>query len=129
MLVTLCLVLTKIFNNSKVISSFTQKSDIDITEFFQNETPDSKVLTALTIYILGCLVFSFIAMMYYGVILSLIRKPQKVKDADGSKIANAKIETSEDAFVVTDKLFFVLYTVLFLLFNIVYFTKYMDKMF
>ena len=57
-------------------------------------------------------------MMYYGVILSLIRKPQKVKDADGSKIANAKIETSEDAFVVTDKLFFVLYTVLFLLFRL-----------
>ena len=68
-------------------------------------------------------------MMYYGVILSLIRKPQKVKDADGSKIVNPKIETSEDAFVVTDKLFFVLYTILFLLFNIVYFTKYMDKMF
>ena len=68
-------------------------------------------------------------MMYYGVILSLIRKPQKVKDADGSKIAIAKIESYEDAFVVTDKLFFVLYTILFLLFNIVYFTKYMDKMF
>ena len=83
-MVTLCLVLRNIFNNSK------------------NETPDSIVLTALTIYILGCLVFSFIAMMYYGVILSLIRKPQKVKDADGSKIANAKIETSEEAFVVTD---------------------------
>ena len=39
MLVTLCLVLRNIFNNSK------------------NKTPDSKVLTALTIYILGCLVF------------------------------------------------------------------------
>ena len=72
------------------------------------------------------MIFSFIAMIYYGVILSLIRKPQKVKDADGSKIAN---DTSDDAFVVTDKLFFVLYTILFLFFNIVYFTKYMDKMF
>ena len=90
---------------------------------------DSKVLTALTIYIFGCMIFSFIAMMLYGVILSLIRKPQKVKDTDGSKIANAKNDISEDAFVVTDKLFFVLYTILFLLFNIVYFTKYMDKMF
>ena len=133
MLVTLCLVLTNIFNNSKVISSdFPKKYKIVFTEkspFLQNETPDSKVLTALTIYILGCLVFSFLAMMYYGVILSLIRKPQKIKDSDGSKITNAKNDNSEDAFVVTDKLFFVLYTILFLLFNIVYFTKYMDKMF
>ena len=53
---------------------YPKNSKIDFTEkilYFQNETPDSKVLTELTIYILGCLVFSFVAMMYYGVILSI----------------------------------------------------------
>ena len=68
--------------------------------------------------------FGFLAMMYYGIVLFAIRRPQKVKDQKSKKDA----PDNEDPFSKLDKLMFVIYIALFLVYNVVHFSKFIDKM-
>ena len=78
----------------------------------------------MTTYILGSQVFAFLAMMYYGIILFAIRKPKKVVNLLQKKDAS----DNEDPFSKLDKLMFVIYVLSFIFYNIVHFSKFIDKM-
>ena len=126
MLVTLFLVLNNIFSASKVILCI-----LKLIKYFKlihflikDETPISKRTTALTTYILGCQVFAFLAMMYYGFILFAIRKTKKVSN----QIQKREPSDNEDSFSRLDKLMFVIYILSFFFYNIVHFSKFIDKM-
>ena len=95
-----------------------------INFLIKDETPISKSATALTTYILGCQVFAFLSMMYYGIILFAIRKTKKVSN----QIQKGGASDNEDPFSRLDKLMFVIYILSFLFYNIVHFSKFIDKM-
>ena len=60
-------------------------------------------------------------MMYYGIILFMMRKSKKIADKDKSM-------ENEDPFAKVDKLVFAIYISSFLFYNIIYFFKFIDKM-
>ena len=95
-----------------------------INFLIQDETPISKSTTALTTYILGCQVFAFLAMMYYGIMLFAMRKTKKISN----QIQKRDAYDNEDPFSRLDKLMFVIYILSFLFYNIVHFSKFIDKM-
>ena len=61
-------------------------------------------MNALTIYIIFCMIFISFAMVYYGVLLYIIRKTEK----------------EEDLFNL-DQTMFIFYELTFILFNAIYF--------
>ena len=63
-------------------------------------------------------------MMYYGIILFAIRKPKKV----ANQIQKTGAVDTEDPFSRLDKLMFVIYILSFLFFNIIHFSKFIEKM-
>ena len=75
----------------------------------------------MTSYILGCQAFAFFAMVYYGIILFAIRKPKKVKDEVSTK-------DNEDNFARIDKVMFVIYIFCFIVYTLVHFVRFFDKM-
>ena len=64
--------------------------------------------------------FGFLAMMYYGIVLFAIRRPQKVMDQKSKKDA----PDNEDPFSKLDKLMFVIYIALFLVYSVVHVSKF-----
>ena len=92
----------------------------------QDETPISRTSTYLTKYIFGCLMFAFAAMMYYGIILLLLRKPQKVKDETASRALKDAIN-EDDCYARVDKFIFLLYIISFIIYNLTYFMQVVDK--
>ena len=78
----------------------------------------------MTSYILGCQAFAFIAMVYYGIILFAIRKPKKIQNEDSTK----ELPNAEDTFARIDKLMFVMYIFCFIVYTLVHFVRFSDKM-
>ena len=74
----------------------------------------------MTEYIFVCIVFSFLAIMYYGALLYVDRNPEKVKPIV------AKSEKSDPYFKM-DRICFGIYISTFFLFNVVTVVKYVDK--
>ena len=86
----------------------------------------SKKLTALNFYIFGCIMFTFSTIMYYGLILFLLRKPLKVKDeVNNSNCSKRNVDNDYDHYIKSDRFMFVTYMSLFLIFNAVYFLTYL----
>ena len=92
---------------------------------FQDETPKSKSPTALTIYIIGCLSFMLMAILYYGLILYWIRKPKKVSNGS-STIKEKDEEYGEDQYIKIDRFMFVVYIISFLIYNMIYFLHFIE---
>ena len=92
----------------------------------QDETPISRTSTYLTKYIFGCLMFAFAAMMYYGIILLLLRKPQKVKNEATSRPLKDSIN-EDDCYARVDKFMFLLYIFSFIIYNLTYFIQVVDN--
>ena len=84
----------------------------------------SKSPTNLTTYILGCQVFAFLAMMYYGFILFAMRRTKKIDNL----IIKKDAPENEDPFARLDKLMFVIYLVSFVIYNIVHLSNFFEKM-
>ena len=82
----------------------------------------------MTSYILGCQVFAFVAMVYYGIILFAIRKPKKVNDESPTNLSSNTNTNNEDPFARTDKLMFVIYIFCFAVYTLVHFVRFFDKM-
>ena len=74
----------------------------------------------MTEYIFVCIVFSFLAIMYYGALLYVDRNPEKVKPIV------AKSE-KPDPYFKMDRICFGIYISTFFLFNVVTVVKYVDK--
>ena len=70
--------------------------------------------------------FAFVAMMYYGIILLLLRKPQKVKDETASRALKDAIN-EDDCYARVDKFMFLLYIISFIIYNLTYFMQVIDK--
>ena len=70
------------------------------------------------------MLFAFFAMMYYGVILIIMRTPKKVNDknADGQGKDGSG---NEERFRNMDKIVFIIYLICFLLFNVGYSIRYL----
>ena len=62
-----------------IIHSFVKKFNIFYFIFSQQETSTAGSLNALTIYIISCMIFVSIAMIYYGMLLYLLRKPSNTR--------------------------------------------------
>ena len=71
-----------------------------------------------------CMLFAFLAMMYYGVILIVMRTPKKINDKN-SKEKDKDGSGNEERFRIMDKIVFVIYLISFLLFNVGYFLRYL----
>ena len=74
----------------------------------------------MTEYIFVCIVFSFLAIIYYGALLYVDRNPEKVKPIV------AKSEKSDPYFKM-DRICFAIYISAFIIFNVAIMTKYIDK--
>ena len=87
----------------------------------------SKNLTAMNFYIFGCIMFTFSTIMYYGLILFLLRKPLKLKDeVTNSNCSKRNVNNDDDdRYIKLDRFMFVTYMSLFLIFNAVYFLTYL----
>ena len=70
--------------------------------------------------------FAFVAIIYYGVVLFLIRKPQKGKVKQFSTKDKGKND-EDDQYVKVDRFMFVIYMTSFLLYNVVYFFQFADR--
>ena len=64
--------------------------------------------------------------LYYGVVLFLIRKPQKGKVKQFSPKEKGKND-EDDQYVKVDRFMFVIYMTSFLLYNVVYFFQFADR--
>ena len=79
------------------------------------------------IYIIVCMTFVSIAMLYYGILLYLLRKTsmeitKKVGPMDTNEEEMLNLE--RDLVIKWDRKMFLLYGIGFILFNIVYFVYY-----
>ena len=84
---------------------------------------DATGFTALTIYILICMIFLAIAMLYHGVILFILRKIKKIEDTKMAQNDNEDVLLS-NSIIKLDRLIFVMYGISFAIFNAYYFLKY-----
>ena len=67
-----------------------------------------------------------IAILYYGLILYWIRKPKKVSNVS-STIKDKDEEYGEDQYIKIDRFMFVVYIISFLIYNMIYFLHFIDK--
>ena len=74
----------------------------------------------MTEYIFVCIVFSFLAIMYYGGLLYVVRNSKKVQPS-------VDITENSDPYFKMDRISFSIYISAFILFNIVTVAKYVDK--
>ena len=66
-------------------------------------------MNALTIYIISCMIFISFAMVYYGVLLYIIRKTE-----------------NEEGLFKLDQIMLILYELTFILFNAIYFSIFLS---
>ena len=93
---------------------------------FQEEA-GSDYLNALVVYIIACMTFISIAMLYYGFLLYLLRKTS----TESNKKVGPMMDTNDEMFnferdsvIKWDRKMFVFYGIGFILFNIGYFIYY-----
>ena len=89
-------------------------------KYYQDEAAG---FNALTIYVLVCMIFIAMAMMYYGLILFSMRKVLKIEDA-AENYSNKKDIQVSNRVVKCDRFVFVSYVISFILFNSCYFMSY-----
>ena len=77
---------------------------------------------ALTIYILICMIFVAMAMMYYGLILLKLRlNVMKIGDTDSGQEGNKELTIS---IIKLDISMLIVYVIIFIIFNVFYFSIY-----
>jgi len=82
---------------------------INIFNTIQTNSPKADGLTAIEAWLIACIVFVFAALIEYtGILLQM-----KLRKLTGSK-------RKKDNYALTDLAFFVLFPVLFILFNLLY---------
>ena len=130
-LVTLFLVLTNFFCNAQVILNTT--SDIKLSYYLKyffilclltHTQDEAKGFTAVSIYIMVCMTFIALAMMYYGLILFKLRTLLKIKDENWASKEHEKIQLSNSV-IKFDRFMLIIYVLLFFLFNVYYFLNYL----
>ena len=104
-----------------------------LISYFQNEA-GSNYLNALMVYIIVCMTFVSIAMLYYGILLYLLRKTSVEITKKSLKITKkvGPMDTNEDEMfnlecdlvIKWDRKMFLFYGIGFFLFNIGYFGYY-----
>ena len=127
LLVTLFLVLANFFSCAQVGKPLIDtKNRINI---YSKIIPSSfqQILAsgfnALTIYILVCMIFIAMAMFYYGLILFMLRKIFKIQDAE--KAGMRHDVQLNNSIIKFDRGMFVLYVIIFIIFNASYFMTYL----
>ena len=80
----------------------------------------------MTTYILICMVFICIAMLYYGIILFTLRKTSK-ESSEVDTVFNGTVIKRKDAqlcdkIIKCDRIMIVIYVLVFTLYNVVYFS-------
>ena len=71
--------------------------------------------------------FIAMAMMYYGLILFNLRKiTKKIRTVEGKK-SNEDAEELSNKIIKFDRLILIIYMIIFILFNVYYFIKYLRK--
>ena len=128
LLVTIFLVLANFFTSAQVTKN-------DLFEYLAIQLHTMRRLfliykqivasgfNALTIYIMVCMIFISMAMFYYGLILFMLRKIFKIKDAEKAAMRN-DIRLN-NAIIKCDRGMLVLYVIIFIIFNTSYFMKYL----
>ena len=74
----------------------------------------------MTEYIFVCIVFSFLAIMYYGGLLYVVRNSKKIQP-------NEDKSENSDPYFKMDRMCFSIYISAFIFFNLVTVAKYVDK--
>ena len=130
-LVALILVLATIFNSSQVSSIRINKylilfvQDLTGTLFSLRKQAEAQGFNALTTYILVCIVFIAIAMLYYGLIIFKLQRFNKIEDEKrNSKENSAKVSNT---ILKWDRVMLVLYCIGFSFYNVAYFMNYYSK--
>ena len=88
---------------------------------FQNQD-EAADFNALKIYILICMIFISMAMMFYGLILFKLRKTSEEEEAVMN--FNTKDILLSDLIIKWDRIIFIIYLTIFILFNASYFVIY-----
>ena len=129
-LVALILVLATIFNSSQVNIRINQYlilfvQDLMGTLFSLCKQAEAQGFNALTTYILVCIVFIAIAMLYYGLIIFKLQRFNKIEDEKkNSKENSAKVSNT---ILKWDRVMLVLYCIGFSFYNVTYFMNYYSK--
>ena len=91
----------------------------------QDEAGD---FSALTTYVLVCIIFISMAMVYHGLILFNLRKITKKIQIDEKRPSRKeKDEELSNRIIRLDRLMLIVYITIFILFNVYYFMKYLLK--
>ena len=92
---------------------------------FQEEA-GSDYLNALVVYIIACMTFISIAMLYYGVLLYLLRKTstEMTKKVGPMDTNDEMFNLEHDLVIKWDRKMFLFYGIGFILINIGYFVYY-----
>ena len=80
---------------------------------------------ALTTYVLICMIFIGMAIMYHGLILIILRKSTKI--GDSKMYSNGSNNELSNLIIKWDQLIFIIYIIIFALFNVSYFIYYYDN--
>ena len=87
----------------------------------QDEVGD---FSALTTYVLVCIIFVSMALVYHGLILFNLRKITKKIQME-EKRSNREDEELSNKIIKLDRLMLIVYITIFILFNVCYFMKYL----
>ena len=128
-LVTLFLVLTNFFCNAQVIWNTSDIKSYYLKYCFilchlTHTQDEAKGFTAVSIYIMVCMTFIALALMYYGLILFKLRTIMKIKDENWASKEHEKIQLSNSV-IKFDRFMLIIYVLLFFLFNVYYFLNYL----
>ena len=131
LLVTLFLVLTNFFSNAQVNKRYIVFSILQNTEnekkncFFKflMIQDEAAGFTALTVYVLACMIFIASAMLYYGLILFNLRKILKIEDARKTFMEKNDIHLT-NSIIRWDRFMLIFFLFIFKLFNACYFFLY-----
>ena len=107
------------------VSKFLFAQDFIGTVFCMHKQAEARGFNALTTYILVCIVFIAIAMLYYGLIIFKLQRFNKIEDEKkNSKENSAKVSNT---ILKWDRVMLVLYCIGFSFYNVTYFMNYYSK--